>query len=244
MPPAVYTRAGTGVHELKDAMTATDDARAILALDTSTEQAGVALLHGRQLFSLAWHAGRSHTVTLLDQVHRLLGLAAIGPGDLTGIAVATGPGAFTGLRVGISAAKGFHLALGLPLVGVSTLEAAALPAAGPHHLTVATVAAGRGRIAWAAFAMDEAGGLVEAAPARNSTVTELAATLASFTQPVVVTGELPADGADELRVTGVRLLAPELRMRRPEAIIAIASSRFDRGDADDAVALEPVYLGR
>ena len=39
------------------------------------------------------------------------------------------PGSFTGVRVGVSAARGFALALKIPAIGVSTLEAVAAEAA-------------------------------------------------------------------------------------------------------------------
>lgn len=45
--------------------------------------------------------------------------------DLGRIGVSTGPGSFTGVRVGVSAARGFSLALKIPAVGVTTLEALA-----------------------------------------------------------------------------------------------------------------------
>ena len=48
---------------------------------------------------------------------------AVGWPDLDGIGVCTGPGNFTGLRVAVAAARGLALALGVPAVGVSRLEA-------------------------------------------------------------------------------------------------------------------------
>ena len=45
--------------------------------------------------------------------------------DLTRIAVCTGPGSFTGLRVGIAAARGLALGLGVPVIGVTRFEAIA-----------------------------------------------------------------------------------------------------------------------
>jgi tRNA threonylcarbamoyl adenosine modification protein YeaZ len=50
------------------------------------------------------------------------GLAA-----LNRIVVTTGPGSFTGIRVGLAMARAMGLALGVPVVGVSTLAALAAP---------------------------------------------------------------------------------------------------------------------
>lgn len=44
--------------------------------------------------------------------------------DLERIAVVTGPGSFTGVRVGVAFARGLALALDIPCVGVTSLEAA------------------------------------------------------------------------------------------------------------------------
>ena len=47
--------------------------------------------------------------------------------DLTRIGVGVGPGNFTGIRISVSAARGLALGLGVPAIGVSTLDAI-------HHL--------------------------------------------------------------------------------------------------------------
>src|SRR5688500_3324814 len=92
----------------------------LLAIDSSTEQAGVALFDGARVGELTWHAGRAQTTSLLGQVHHLLDLHDLAVGDLGAVAVAVGPGTFNGLRVGLSVAKGLVLGLSVPLVGVPT----------------------------------------------------------------------------------------------------------------------------
>lgn len=216
----------------------------VLALDTSTVQASIAIGQDGRLSSLTWDAGRSHTVLLLDQVHRLLELHGTTVGDLAAIAVATGPGAFTGLRVGMGLAKGFVLALGVPLIGVPTLEAAALPHLDGRRTVVAVVPAGRGRVAWAPYRGLAAQPEV-LAPARNTTVPELADAISTLPAPVVVVGELePA--AEAVLASGSPAIVPSaaLRLRQPTALLEIARRRLEQGDFDDAVLLEPVYLGR
>lgn len=216
----------------------------VLALDTSTARAGIAVGGDGRFSSLTWDAGRSHTVLLLDQVHRLLELHGASAGDLTAVAVATGPGAFTGLRVGMGLAKGFVLAFDLPLIGVSTLEAAALPHLDGHRTVIAAVPAGRGRVAWSAF-----GGSFdrpfEIAEPRNSTAHELAEATGDLPGPAVVVGELHPETESILAGGSPAIVPPAaLRLRQPTALLEIALRRLDRGDRDDAVLLEPVYLGR
>ncbi len=70
-----------------------------------------------ELASRAHHAHISHVVAqALDE-------AGIGTQDLTGIAVANGPGLMGALLVGMSFAKGLHMRLGIPLVGVNHIDA-------------------------------------------------------------------------------------------------------------------------
>ena len=69
--------------------------------------------------------GKGHAEILMDVIAEALGAAGIAFAGLGAVAVSVGPGSFTGVRVGVSAARGLALALKIPAVGVSTLEALA-----------------------------------------------------------------------------------------------------------------------
>src|SRR3954468_7895127 len=101
-------------------MTHTEDSW-LLAIDTSTELVGLAVTDGAVWHPRQWIAGRSQTVLVMREIEGLLASEHIQRGDLAAVAVATGPGMFTGLRVGLALAKGLHLGLGTPLIGVSTI---------------------------------------------------------------------------------------------------------------------------
>jgi tRNA threonylcarbamoyladenosine biosynthesis protein TsaB len=215
----------------------------LLAIDSSTAEAGVALTDGERWAELNWTAGRDQTVSLLDQIDRLLTLMDVGIDDLAVVAVATGPGMFSGLRVGLSAAKGLVLGKNLPLIGVSTLEATALPFAVARVPIVASVAAGRGRLVWAVFHAAEAGDLAVIAHPRNGTAEELADDLQRWPEGAVVTGELTPSQVTVVQSASAALIPAEgVRRRRAAAVAALALGRFARREFDDAVTLEPMYL--
>src|SRR5439155_18015811 len=93
----------------------------VLALDTATPVATVALVRGDEV--LGERLSRASRV--LADADELLVAAGFSPRGLAGIVLGPGPGSFTGLRIGLAAVRGLALALGLPVAGVSTLEALA-----------------------------------------------------------------------------------------------------------------------
>jgi tRNA threonylcarbamoyladenosine biosynthesis protein TsaB len=217
--------------------------RPILSIDTSSGQGGLALYDGRRLSTRSWPADRSHTTTLLSEIHHLLDGADAGVRDLAAVAIATGPGAFTGLRVGFGVAKGFHLATGVPLIGIPTLDAAALGFATCGIPVVAVVGAGRGRLVWASYDTNPEG-LVQSRPPRNGTMGEFIEELRESV-PALVTGEIDDDQAGLIaRLEGVSLPPAPLRTRQPGALAELAWRRWRVGNVDEARAIEPIYLSR
>ena len=98
----------------------------ILAFDTATEVATSALVSDGEV--LGERASRA--ATLLADVDALLRRSGTHTNDLEGVAVGIGPGSFTGVRIGLATARGLALSLGVPVAGVSTLDALAAGAPG------------------------------------------------------------------------------------------------------------------
>jgi tRNA threonylcarbamoyladenosine biosynthesis protein TsaB len=98
----------------------------VLGIDTSTLVATAAIIDAeRVIVEAAVHTRRTHSERLMPTIERLIAEAELTPKDLQGIAVSIGPGSFTGLRIGITTAKAMAYALGIPVVGVPTLDALA-----------------------------------------------------------------------------------------------------------------------
>jgi tRNA threonylcarbamoyladenosine biosynthesis protein TsaB len=110
----------------------------ILAFDTATDVATSALVSSGEVLG----ERLSRAVTLLEDVDALLRQAGAHTADVEALAVGIGPGSFTGVRVGLATARGLALALGVPVAGVSTLDALAAGAPG----AVPVVDARRGEV--------------------------------------------------------------------------------------------------
>lgn len=98
----------------------------VLAFDTATPAATSALVRDGEVLG----ERRSRAVSVLADLDALLRDAGVDTRDLDGVAVGTGPGSFTGIRIGLAVARGLALATGLPVAGVSTLDALAAGAPG------------------------------------------------------------------------------------------------------------------
>lgn len=126
----------------------------VLALDTATALTTVAIVSssGGVLAEGSHLDGRRHAEALPQLVREALASAGTAPAELDLVAVGVGPGPFTGMRVGISFARATAHALGIPAVGVMTLDVMAHGRqdreASP--LTVVTRSR-RVEVAWAAY---------------------------------------------------------------------------------------------
>lgn len=101
----------------------------LLAIDTATPAVTVAVADGEQVLAERTTVDpRRHGELLAPAVEAVLREAGAGRGAVDSVAVGVGPGPFTGLRVGLVTARTFAAALGLPVVGVCTLDVLALMA--------------------------------------------------------------------------------------------------------------------
>jgi tRNA threonylcarbamoyladenosine biosynthesis protein TsaB len=101
----------------------------LLALDTATPSCSVALVEDERVRGeLRRRDGETHSRHLMTMVDAVLKKGGVGPSDIDALAVTRGPGSFTGIRIGMATAKGLSAALGIPLMGVSSLDALALQA--------------------------------------------------------------------------------------------------------------------
>ena len=99
----------------------------LLTIQTASPAGGIALSDGDKLLAeVNLDVRKTATEWLLQSIEDLLARAGLAKSDLEGVGVVRGPGSFTGLRVGLATAKGLALALGCPLLSVSSLQCLAM----------------------------------------------------------------------------------------------------------------------
>ena len=223
----------------------------ILALDTSTEYASIALYLPGQgvLAEQTWRSGREQTTQLLPTVQGLMSLVGVDTTGLAGVAVATGPGSYSGVRIGISTAKTLAYSLGIKLWGVPSLDVLAYSQVAVTAAQVcAMLALGRGRYGWALYRTRGARWQRLTGYA-NDTIPEIAAraaeTGAEARIATMFCGELDAAAASQ--ITGIMgsnaSIAPAAAgLRRAGFLAELALQRSERGEADDPATLQAIYL--
>ncbi|WP_273726129.1 tRNA (adenosine(37)-N6)-threonylcarbamoyltransferase complex dimerization subunit type 1 TsaB [Brucella gallinifaecis] len=131
----------------------------ILALDTASFWCAAAVYDSGNdtvLAEVSQNIGKGHAEFLMDYIEQAMTQSGITMADLDRVAVNVGPGSFTGVRIGVSAARGFALALGRPAIGVSAFDALAseVTVSHPGQSVLVLLEAHRGEIYAQAFGAD------------------------------------------------------------------------------------------
>jgi tRNA threonylcarbamoyladenosine biosynthesis protein TsaB len=220
-----------------------------LGIETATETVGVAVrTAGGVEAELALTGRRRHVEALTPAVDHLLGQVGLTPKDLEVVAVDIGPGLFTGLRVGVAAAKGLAQALGIGVVGVTSLDvltAAAAAAAGARRgLVLAAVDARRGELFALLRELAADGAVRDVLGPCLVTPSGLADELALLGSDAV---HAVGDGALRYRevleaVPGV-VVAAAPAFPPPSTLLNVALRRLDSGEAPvEPGAVAPLYM--
>ncbi|HEX8985423.1 MAG TPA: tRNA (adenosine(37)-N6)-threonylcarbamoyltransferase complex dimerization subunit type 1 TsaB [Bryobacteraceae bacterium] len=210
----------------------------ILAIDTTTESGGIALVEGGEAVAeVSISAPQGFGQVIYGAIANTLRDAHWTLAEIDCFAAAAGPGSFTGVRIGVAAAKGLAEALGKPAAGISNLQAVA--SFGTAPLRAPLLDARRAQVYCALY--DASLELV---------LPETVALLPDFLRT------LPEDDVEFLSTSlepyraalaGTRFetaLAHETPRSLAAAVGRIASARFLRGRAEDPATLDANYVRR
>jgi tRNA threonylcarbamoyladenosine biosynthesis protein TsaB len=162
--------------------------------------------------------------------------------DIQVIIVAKGPGGFSALRVGMGLAKGMAESLGVPLVGVSTLELEATHYfSGTQSPLCPMLEVGRDRIAWSLYERSTDGW----AQTMIEQVTTLDAMVDAVPKGTVFCGEGAYTTAAQLQESAKSSLmaqADEPLTRQISILSNLGLQQIAKGEPSDNTSMEPNYL--
>jgi tRNA threonylcarbamoyladenosine biosynthesis protein TsaB len=205
----------------------------VLSMDTATEVLALSAESGDSWAAYSVQRGLQHSPALLPLAERLLQDLGMTVGDLELIVCSIGPGSFTGIRIGVATALGIGHGRGIPVVGVSTLDALAGSWAAYGGDVYPVIDARRGNIYTARYR-----GGTRLSEYRDVSPADLAELLAGAQSPLLV-------GADSPRI--VELLGDSSRdcaiadSIDPRSLLRRGVEEYHTRGADPA-SLRPLYL--
>jgi tRNA threonylcarbamoyladenosine biosynthesis protein TsaB len=217
----------------------------ILGIETATDQVGAAIGgHEGVLASAHSSRGRRHAETLVPKIDFVRREAGIELHEVSVVAVDVGPGLYTGLRVGLATGGAIAHALGVPMIGVSSLDLVAFPVRFSPRLIAAVVDARRSEVFWA-FYRHVPGGLQRLNEPSVTSPDELASELLATGEECLLVG----DGALRHRESfdGLhRVEIAEQGLAHPSAasLVQLAHARAMREEFVQPAEIRPLYLRR
>ncbi len=164
----------------------------ILAIDTATRGCTVSLtcgnlVDGEVIGLQVLNNDLTHSRRLLMTIDDVMAKAGIDWPQVEGVAVGLGPGSFTGLRIGMATARGLVASAGVPLLGVSTLDALAAGCMPMINFRVCSVIDARKKEVYAAFYGQDVNGC----PLREGEILAISPEdlVGQITSPVVMVGD-------------------------------------------------------
>ena len=205
------------------------------AFETSSEWCSVAISVRGEIAALERRAGHRHSELALPMLEQLLADHGLSAAQLDAVAFGAGPGSFTGLRIACGLAQGLAVARGLPVIGISSLEAIAQESGASR--VVACIDARMREVYYAALERQAA---PQSHPWREIIPVQCVAPQAALQPP----GEGWIGCGSGFAVYGNLGLTKVLPEVHPTALAVaqLAAPRLEAGEGVDAALAAPLYV--
>jgi len=216
----------------------------ILAIDTSTTAMGIALLDEHKVYTeFTTNLKKNHSVRLMPMVDQLFEEVDWQPKDVDLIAVAKGPGSYTGVRIGVTTAKTLSYTLGVPLIGVSTLEAMAYGSNSFSGVISPLIDARRGQVYTGLYKKTD-GVWTNLEEDRIILVSDWIEIIKKYNEEIVFIGEDVQVHQETLTQLGDKVIfcPPAFNSSRPSIIGYLAKQMYGNGKTDNIFDFAPAYL--
>lgn len=215
----------------------------ILGIESATAQVGVAIGGFEGVLASAHSArDRRHAESIAPQIEFVCEQAHVELSEIGVVAVDIGPGLFTGLRVGIASALAVAHGLGVPMIGVSSLDLGAFAVEHSRRLIVPCYDARRGEVFTANY-RSVPGGVQRVSEPTVATPDELAAALMAASEDVLMLG----DGAERYRelfesISHIEFAGTGFQYPSARSLVELAHPKAIREEFVNPSEIEPLYL--
>lgn len=210
----------------------------IIALDTSSDVASVALLREETLCTLASEGFSTHSLSTLPMLQQLLKAEGIEIRDVDAVAFGCGPGSFTGLRTACGIAQGLSFGASIPVIPVVTLEAMAESCRQKYGAdnVLALLDARMHEVYWAQYRYENGRWQAVVEPSLSA-----AAGVVPAGAPAFCGNGLSAYGDELEPVVKDSVQYPDI-IPHAGAIATLGKGRLSRGESIGAADIQPLYL--
>ncbi len=215
----------------------------ILGIESATSQVGVAVGGHEGVLASAHSArDRRHAENLTPQIRFVCEQARVELSEIGCVAVDIGPGLFTGLRVGIASAMAVAHGLGVPMIGVSSLDLGAFAVEHSRRLIVPCYDARRGEV-FAAQYRSVPGGVQRVSDPTVATPDELAAELMAMSEDILMVG----DGSERYRdvfgtISHIEFAGTSLQYPSARSLVELSHPKALREEFVAPNEIVPMYL--
>ena len=216
----------------------------VLGIDTSTAQTSVCIGGDRGvLASAVLGRAQAHGEFLSPAIRFCLEQGRVEVDRLAGVAVSLGPGLYTGMRVGIAAAQAFAHARHLPVVGLGSLDLLAYEFryVRDNRMIAAVIDARRGQVFWA-FYRPTHDGVQRVSELQVGTPDRLAGEVEATPEGTLCVGDGAVAHATRLASARGRVATAWKGSPRAEALVELATPRFEREETQRPEDLRAIYL--
>lgn len=217
----------------------------VIGIETSTPQTSVAIGTENEIVARVSVAGRARQESVTPLLHELLHRSGLTLSQVGGVAVGVGPGLFTGLRVGVETAKTLAQVTGMPIVGITSLDALAYSVRHTPRRIAAVIDARRGEV-YSALYRAVPGGVMRERGYQVHAPDRLAAELQAMPDEVMAVGNGAMLYRHVLEEIGSRIEFASSMAAHPDAaaLVELAVPRFLREVHDRPFDVVPLYLRR
>ena len=214
----------------------------ILAVDTATKSCSVAIVEKESIIAeTTLFIEQTHSKHLMEMIDTALNMSGLTVSELDGFAVTRGPGSFTGLRIGISSIKGFAMASGKPVVGVSSLDSLAMQCCFSSYLVSPLLDARKGEVYFSRYRFEN-GHLKK--EVREQAITPVEA-VCDINEPCLFVGDAVKNYQNKIKdeIGDLAHFAPHYQNTiRASTVAHISMAKFEANDTDDNSLFAPHYI--